>query len=421
MSIKKIPAYLEEAVKPFDSRTAMEEASRCLLCHDAPCSKACPAGTDPASFIMSLRFRNIKGAAETIRTANPLGGVCGRVCPYDKLCEQACSRCGIDKPIQIGRLQSFAADQESLFGMKVLTAPEQKTGKAACIGAGPASLSCAAVLAQAGVDVTIYEKMPKAGGLLAYGIIPSRLPNSVVAEEIRHIEDLGVKFCFNTTIGKDLSFDDLKARGYDAIFIGAGLSQAKTLDIPGAKLDGVVSALDFLARAKDADGKISVGERVVVIGGGDVAMDAAATAALLGAKTTIVYRRTLAEAPANVDEIEFTQSLGVGFVFQFRPDEIVGETGKVTALKAVGTDGVSTLTLKADQVILAIGQACGDEPLSDAARSEKKLILAENGATNIPGVFAGGDIVNGGKTVVQAVADGKIAAASMLKYMGGVK
>lgn len=421
MSIRKLPAYLEEAVKPYDSRTAMEEASRCLLCHDAPCSKACPAGTDPASFVMSIRFRNIKGAAETIRTANPLGGVCGRVCPYDKLCEQACSRCGIDKPIQIGRLQSFAADQEALFGMKVMEAPETKHGKVACIGAGPASLACAAELAQKGVEVTVYEKMPKAGGLLTYGIIPSRLPNEVVAQEIRHIEDLGVKFVYNTTIGKDVSFADLQSRGYDAIFIGTGLDQAKTLDIPGVKLDGVVSALDFLARAKDADGKIQVGERVVVVGGGDVAMDAASTAALLGAKVTVVYRRTLAEAPANIKEIEFTQSLGVGFAFQFRPEQILGENGKVTAFEAVGTDGVSKLTLKADQVILAIGQACGEAPFCGEARSEKNLIVAEDGATNIPGVFAGGDVVNGGKTVVQAVAEGKAAAANILKYMGGAK
>lgn len=421
MSIQELPAYLEEAVKPYDSRTAMEEASRCLLCHDAPCSKACPAGTDPASFIMSLRFRNIKGAAETIRTENPLGGTCGRVCPYDKLCEQACSRCGIDKPIQIGRLQSFATDQEALFGMKILEAPEKKIGKAACIGAGPASLACAAVLAQAGVEVTVYEKKPKAGGLLTYGIIPSRLPGEVVAQELRHIEDLGVKFVYNTTIGQDLSFDDLRTRSFDAIFIGTGLDQSKMLDIPGVKLDGVIGALDFLARAKDADGKISVGERVVVVGGGDVAMDAAATAALLGAKTTIVYRRTLAEAPANKKELEFTQALGVGFALQFRPVEIIGENGKVAAFKAIGTDGVSSLTLKADQVILAVGQECGSAGLSAAARTEKNLIIAENGATNVPGIFAGGDIVNGGKTVVQAVAEGKAAAAGMLQFMGGVK
>jgi dihydropyrimidine dehydrogenase (NAD+) subunit PreT len=417
MSMKKIPEYMEEIVKLYDSRTAMEEASRCLLCHDAPCSKACPAGTDPASFIMSLRFRNIKGAAETIRTANPLGGVCARVCPYDKLCEQACSRCGIDKPIAIGRLQRFAADQESLFGMKIMEAPAKKNGKAACIGAGPASLACAAMLAQAGVEVTVYEKKALPGGLLTYGIIPSRLPNEVVEREVRHVADLGVRFVCHTEIGKDISVDELRKQ-YDAVFIGTGLGAAKTLDIPGSQLKGVIGALEFLAEAKTGHAKI--GKQVVVIGGGDVAMDAAATAALHGAKTTVVYRRTLAEAPANLDEIAFAQSLGVGFCFQFRPVAIEGERS-VSAFRAAGTDGESHITLKADQVILAIGQSCENPELGGVSRTEKNLILVENGATNLPGVFAGGDITNGGKTVVQAVADGKLAAYSMLKFMGGVK
>lgn len=416
MSLRKKPAYLKEAVLPFDSRTAMEEAARCLLCHDAPCSKACPAGTDPASFIMSLRFRNEKGAAETIRSANPLGGVCARVCPYDRLCEEACSRCGIDRPIEIGRLQGYAADQESVYGMTVME-PAARIGRsAACIGAGPASLSCAAFLAQNGVDVTIYEQKEKAGGLLTYGILPARLSQETVDRELAHFETLGIRFVFGKEVGKDVSLSDLR-REYDAVFIGTGLGAAKALDIPGADLKGVVSALDFLEEARRTDGHPAVGKNVVVIGGGDVAMDAASTAALLGARTTIVYRRTLEEAPANTREIEFTQSLGVGFALQFRPESIEGRDGAAALLHAVGTDGESRLTLKADQVILAIGQENACDLGEGIAVDEKKLIRTENGKTSVEGIFAGGDVTNGGKTVVQAVADGKMAAFSMLNYL----
>ena len=416
MSLRNKPAYLKEAVQPFDSRTAMEEAARCLLCHDAPCSKACPAGTDPASFIMSLRFRNEKGAADTIRSANPLGGVCARVCPYDRLCEEACSRCGIDRPIEIGRLQGYATDQESVYGMTVME-PAAGIGRSAvCIGAGPASLSCAAFLAQSGVAVTVYEKKEKAGGLLTYGILPARLSQETVDRELAHFEKLGIRFVFGKEVGKDVSLSDLRSQ-FDAVFIGTGLGAAKTLDIPGVDLKGVVSALDFLEEARRTDGHPAVGKNVVVIGGGDVAMDAASTAALLGARTTIVYRRTLEEAPANTREIEFTQSLGVGFALQFRPESIEGRDGAAALLHAVGTDGESRLTLKADQVILAIGQENDCDLGEGIAVDEKKLIRTENGKTSVEGIFAGGDVTNGGKTVVQAVADGKMAAFSMLNYL----
>ena len=186
--------YTAEAVAGFNHRTAMEEAARCLLCHDAPCSQGCPAGTNPAKFIRSIRFRNVKGAAETIRENNILGGTCARVCPYDRLCEEACSRCGIDKPIQIGKLQRYAIEQEELFGMKTLEAPAEKKGNVACVGAGHASLACAAELAKAGYAVTIIEREAKAGGVLTYGIVPSRLPQSVVDHDIAQVEGLGVKF-----------------------------------------------------------------------------------------------------------------------------------------------------------------------------------------------------------------------------------
>ena len=262
--------YTAEAVAGFTHRTALEEAARCLLCHDAPCSKGCPAGTDPAKFIRSIRFRNVKGAAETIRENNVLGGTCARVCPYDNLCEEACSRCGIDRPIEIGKLQRYAIEQEKLFKMKTLEAPkEKKPGKVACVGAGPASLACAAELAKAGYKVTIFEREAKAGGVLTYGITPSRLPQSVVDHDIAQVKGLGVKFVFNT----EAKAEDLEA--FDAVFVGAGL-WSPALDshnFKGANLKGVYSAIDFLKEARTKKKDFYPGKRVVVVGGGDVAID----------------------------------------------------------------------------------------------------------------------------------------------------
>ena len=220
--------YTAEAVAGFTHRTAMEEAARCLLCHDAPCSQGCPAGTDPAKFIRSIRFRNVKGAAETIRENNILGGSCARVCPYDRLCEEACSRCGIDKPIQIGKLQRYAIEQEKVFKMKILKAPaKKKAAKVACVGAGPASLAAAAELAKAGYRVTIFEREEKAGGVLTYGIVPSRLPQAVVDHDIAQVKGLGVKFEF----GKEVKAADLEE--YDAVFVGTGLWGANLPKIEG--------------------------------------------------------------------------------------------------------------------------------------------------------------------------------------------
>lgn len=393
-------AYAEEAEKGYNLRTAMEEASRCLLCHDSPCSKGCPAGTDPGKFIRSLRFKNVKGAAETVRENNPLAGCCSLVCPYDNLCEQACSRTGIDKPINIGKLQKFVVEQEKAFGMEVLKVSDKKNGKVVCIGAGPASLSCASVLAQKGYDVTILEAQEKAGGVLTYGITPSRLPQDVVDYDISLIEKLGVKFEF----GKKVNESDLEnlKKDYDAVFVGAGLWKSKTVDIPGKDLEGVISAVQYLKDARTGVIKEEV-ENVVVIGGGDVAMDCVATAKQLGSeKAKIVYRRTVGEAPANMAEVEAVQKMGIPIITEFAPCEIIGENGKVTGMKFTGRDGYSELTVKADKVVFAIGQAL-DESLANVKANDK--------------VFTGGDFVNGGKTVVEAVAEGKAAAENIAQYL----
>jgi len=413
--------YTEEAHEGYNLRTAMEEASRCLLCEDAPCSKGCPAGTDPGKFIRSIRFRNVKGAAETIRQNNILGGCCARVCPYDRLCEEACSRSGIDKPIHIGKLQRFAIEQEKAFGMKTLKAPTKAKAKVACIGSGPASLACAAKLAGEGYKVTVFEAFDKAGGVLTYGIVPSRLPQSVVDHDIKMVRNLGVKFEFNTKVGQDITIDDLKKQGFKAIFIGTGLWDAKKVDVKGNDLDGVWSAVEFLKAARSSGGTFNPGKEVIVIGGGDVAMDCAATAKLLGAeKVTIVYRRTVEEAPANMNELKYVQSMGITIVTKFRPAEIVGKDGKVAGMMFDGTDGYSGLKMKADTVVFAVGQGAEDMTKVAAVKlNEKGMITAntEKGKTSAAGIFAAGDIVNGGKTVVEAVAQGKAAADSIMDYL----
>lgn len=406
--------YTAEAVAGFTHRTAMEEAARCLLCHDAPCSKGCPAGTDPAKFIRSIRFRNDRGAAETIRENNILGGTCARVCPYDRLCEEACSRCGIDKPIEIGKLQRYAIEQEEAYGMKTLSAPEKKVGNVACVGAGPASLAVAAELAKAGYNVTILEREAKAGGVLTYGIVPSRLPQAVVDHDIAQVEGLGVKFQFNT----EVKAADLDA--YDAVFVGAGLWADNLPKIDGIELDGVYAAVDFLKEARTKAEGFNPGKKVLVVGGGDVAVDCAVSAKLLGAEDVkIVYRRTLEEAPGNMTEFHYALSLGIGMTTGMAPAAVKGN-GKVEAVEFKGfRDEAAELTLSADTIVFATGQKAEDMAAVAGVKVTDKGTIATDdaGATDVEKIFAAGDIVNGGKTVVEAVAAGKVAAASMIAYL----
>ena len=405
--------YTAEAVAGFTHRTAMEEAARCLLCHDAPCSKGCPAGTDPAKFIRSIRFRNDRGAAETIRENNILGGTCARVCPYDRLCEEACSRCGIDKPIEIGKLQRYAIEQEEAYGMKTLSAPEKKVGNVACVGAGPASLAVAAELAKAGYNVTILEREAKAGGVLTYGIVPSRLPQAVVDHDIAQVEGLGVKFQFNT----EVKAADLDA--YDAVFVGAGLWADNLPKIDGIELDGVYAAVDFLKEARTKAEGFNPGKKVLVVGGGDVAVDCAVSAKLLGAEDVkIVYRRTLEEAPGNMTEFHYALSLGIGMTTGMAPAAVKGN-GKVEAVEFKGfRDEAAELTLSADTIVFATGQKAEDmAAVAGVKVTDKGTIAADDaGATDVEKIFAAGDIVNGGKTVVEAVEARKVAAASTTAY-----
>lgn len=422
IDLKPKQGYLDETVPPYTPFLAMEEASRCLLCYNPLCSEGCPADTNPGDFIRAIRFRNFKGAAEIIRSNNILGGVCARICPYEKTCEEACARSGIDAPIHIGKLQRFITDYEKTTHFKVLDPPDAAKEKVAVIGSGPASLSAAATLAMKGYRVTIFEEKEKAGGVLSYGIVPSRLPQYVVDEEIKYVTDLGVTIKLKTKIGKDLTLDELKKQGYKAFMIGAGMQVSATFDVPGSNLKGVTTALGYLASARTHNGESDIGKHVVVIGGGDVALDCATTARLLGAeKVTVLYRRTREEAPANRLELTHCEALGINFAYTFSPAEFQGENGRVSIVRANGTRSNSAMKIQADTVIFAIGQKPEgfSDILEDLGIDKHGFIITDDkGATSIPGIFVAGDVASGSnKTVVHSVQGGKIAAKSIEKYL----
>jgi dihydropyrimidine dehydrogenase (NAD+) subunit PreT len=424
VSLKPSQEYLQETVPPFTPFTAMEEASRCLLCLDAPCSTACPAGTDPGSFIRAIRFRNFKGAAEIIRTNNILGGVCARVCPFEKTCEGACLKTGIDHPIQIGRLQRFATDYEKATGFQVLDPIPAVKEKVALIGSGPASLAAAASLALDGYKVTIYEKKAEPGGILTYGIVPARLPHYVTEEEIDYVRKLGVEIVCNTEIGKDITLEELRKQGFQAFMAGPGMQRPIRLNVPGNDLQGVTTAMEYLAASRSSKGEAAAGTYVVVIGCGDVAMDCAITARLLKAdKVTVLYRRTREEAPANRAEISYCESLGINFLFTFTPEEFVGEEGRVVSVKGKGTRDASSVVLQADTVVYAIGHRPENlaAVLPGVELDEKYYIKTDAaGRTSVEDIFAAGDIdLRTDKTVVHAVAAGKAAAESIKAYLEG--
>lgn len=387
--------HFEESNAGFTPILAMEEASRCLLCLDAPCSKMCPAGTDPAKFIRSLRFKNVKGAARTIRTNNPLGAICARVCPTEHYCQKGCTRSGIDHPIDIARLQRFATDSEAAFEMKVYE-PKKPNGKRiAIVGSGPAGLTASALLALEGFKVRLYEKEAKAGGYLRYGIPEYRLPEKVLDGEVRRILDLGVEFVPNTKI------EDLEAlkKEFDAVIVADGFGQGKVLPM-FAGSSRLITAVDFLKKVRTRG--VHIPDHVLIIGGGDVAMDVATTCKKLGAKqvTDVVYE-TFEEFKASSSELALARKENVSIMDGFVP--VAYKRGGVVEFKHRHEDIV--VKVKAGLVILAIGQARISESLG---KPEDKGNL-----------FYAGDIVEGDKTVVYAVKTGKLAAMKAIAYLGG--
>lgn len=403
--------YLDELTPAFTPLLAIKEASRCLLCHDAPCSQACPAQTDPGKFIRSIYFRNFKGAAETIRENNALGAVCARVCPTEKLCQRGCARAGVDNPIDIGRLQRFITDFEQQTGMEIYKPGSKTLGKVAIIGAGPAGLQASVTLTNLGYDVTIYEKTAQPGGWLCQGTPQFRLPKSVVDAEIARIEKMGVTIECHCEIGKTITLEQLKAKNR-AVLVAVGLSSGSGL--PLFEHSDVEIAVDFLQRVSQAQGDISIPQSALIIGGGDVAMDVASTLKVLGCPAvTVVARKEIDKLPASERELTCARELGVSIISGFAP--VTVDSNKVT-FKRVLLPGELTMTV--DKIFLAVGQHAELDAFA-ALNPQRNTIETQNYQTRDPQVFAAGDIVEGDKTVVYAVKTGKEAAGAIHHYLEG--
>jgi len=417
---------------PLGAVAALEEANRCLYCFDAPCTAACPTHIDVPRFIKKIASGNLRGSAATILDANILGASCSRVCPVDVLCEGACVLHRYNKePIEIGRLQRHAMDHFYSNGAKLPFAPAaERDAKVACIGAGPASLACAAELRRHGCGVTIFERRPLAGGLNTYGVAEYKLRPADSLREVELVKSLGVEFRFGVSVGNDITVEELE-RNYGAIFLAVGLGPADPLALPGEELVEVVDALRFIADYKTAQ-TISVGRHVVVMGGGNTAIDAANAALRLGAEEVyLVYRRSEREMPAFQFEYENAKLEGVRFRFQTQPVAVragalecvrmeLGEPDQSGRRRPEPVAG-SNFSIECDMLIPAIGQSRFLEFLSELRGVELRdgnvVVDPETGRTSNPRYYAGGDCINGGREVVDAVAEGKRAGAAIAKWL----
>ena len=418
---------------PLDRNSAVIEANRCLFCYDAPCIQACPTSIDIPVFIKKISTDNVKGAAKTILSANIMGGACSRVCPVEELCEQACVRnTQSGQPIKIGQLQRYATD--SLFSRPDAQIFKRKkpTGKKiAVVGAGPAGLSCAHKLAQEGHDIVIFEAKPKAGGLNEYGIAAYKVPNDFAQQEVDYILSIGgIEIRYEQALGKQITLAKLR-KEYDAVFLGMGLAGVNALDLENEDLKGIENAVDYIEALRQAPDKkkLSVGRRVVVIGGGNTAIDMAIQIKRLGAEdVTLVYRRGPENMSATDWECELAQHNDVRIRHWALPKKLIGSQGHVTGVefeytqldnkhKLMGTG--DTFTLPADQVFKAIGQTFVASPLQDNGRDilqltpKNRIAVNEDKQTSLSGVWAGGDCIEGQDLTVAAVEDGKIAAVSI--------
>ncbi|MDI6799822.1 MAG: NADPH-dependent glutamate synthase [Actinomycetota bacterium] len=435
----------DEVSLGYDEKQARAEAERCLQCKKPACVGGCPVGIDIPAFIKLLKEGNPAAAIKKIKEKNSLPAVCGRVCPQENQCEKECILAKKSDPIAIGLLERFAADSERSQDVAAGSKVESKGKKVAVVGSGPASLVSAGDLAKLGYSVTIFEALHKAGGVLVYGIPEFRLPKKIVEAEIDYVKGLGVEIRTNFVIGNTLTVDDLFEQGYEAVFIGTGAGLPHFLGIEGENLNGVYSANEFLTRVNlmkshlfpEHDTPIKRGHKVVVVGGGNVAMDSARTAKRLGASEVyLVYRRTEEEMPARAEEAHHAKEEGIIFKTLTLPRKLIGESGWLKAIECIETtlgepdasgrrrpvikEG-SNFTLEADVVIAAVGT--GANPLLLKATPKLKLnpkgyIEAdEKGTTSMKGVFAGGDIITGSATVILAMGAGKQAAASIDEYL----
>ena len=436
----------DEVCLGYNKDEAMEEAQRCLDCKKAKCMEGCPVQIHIPNFIKAVKEGDFAEAYRVISESSSLPAICGRVCPQESQCEGRCIRGIKGEPVSIGKLERFVADWAREQGMKP-EAPAEKNGKkVAVIGSGPAGLTCAGDLAKLGYDVTIFEALHKAGGVLVYGIPEFRLPKErIVAREIAEVEKLGVEIETDVIVGRTVTIDSLLDKeGYAAVFIGSGAGLPRFMGIPGENLNGVVSANEFLTRAnlmhaydRDYDTPIYVGKRVVVVGGGNVAMDAVRTAKRLGAEATIVYRRSEKELPARAEEVHHAKEEGICFRMLTNPTEVLGdERGWVTGIRCVEMElgepdesGRRSPVVKAgsefgiacDVVIMALGTSPNPLLAATTAGLETNrrgcITADEHGATSREGVFAGGDAVTGAATVILAMGAGRMAAKAIDEYI----
>lgn len=439
----------DEVCLGYNKEEAMEEAERCLNCKNAQCVKGCPVAIDIPGFVSEIKEGNFEEAYQVISKSSALPAVCGRVCPQESQCEGKCIRGIKGEPVSIGKLERFAADWARENGIKPQPAAEKKNHKVAVIGSGPAGLTCAGDLAKMGYDVTIFEALHEPGGVLIYGIPEFRLPKSeVVAKEIENVKALGVKIETNVVIGKAGTIDELmEEEGFEAVFIGSGAGLPRFMGIPGEQANGVFSGNEFLTRnnlmkafKEEYDTPIMKGKKVAVVGGGNVAMDAARTALRLGAEVHIVYRRSESELPARVEEVHHAKEEGIIFDLLTNPTEILvddngwvkgmtcirmelgepDESGRRSPIEIPGSE----FDLELDTVIMSLGTS--PNPLISSTTkgldvNRRKCIVAneEDGATSKPGVFAGGDAVTGAATVILAMGAGKAAAKGIDEYLTG--
>lgn len=439
----------EEVCYGYNKEEAMEEAARCLTCKNAKCIKGCPVNIDIPGFIKEVKEGNFEEAFKVIGQSSALPAVCGRVCPQETQCEGLCIRGIKGEPVSIGKLERFVADWAKENGIKPEPPKEKNGHKVAVIGAGPAGLTCAGDLAKMGYDVTIFEALHQPGGVLVYGIPEFRLPkDKVVKMEVENVKALGVKVETNVIIGKSTTIDELmENEGFEAVFIGSGAGLPMFMGIPGEISNGVFSANEYLTRSNlmkafrdDHDTPIKMGKKVAVVGGGNVAMDAARTALRLGAEVHIVYRRSEAELPARAEEVHHAKEEGIIFDLLCNPTEILAdENGWVKGMKCVRMElgepdasgrrrpveiPDSEFEMELDTVIMSLGTS--PNPLISSTTigldtNKRKCIIAdeENGKTTKDGVYAGGDAVTGAATVILAMGAGKSAAQGIDEFIKG--
>ena len=444
----------DEVALGYSEEIAIAEAQRCLNCKNAPCVNGCPVNIDIPNFISHIKDGDFEGAYNVISLSSSLPAVCGRVCPQETQCESKCTLGIKFEPVGIGRLERFVADWHNNNSKEQPVKPQSNGHKVAVVGSGPSGLTCAGDLAKKGYEVTVFEALHTAGGVLVYGIPEFRLPKSIVAKEVDTLKSLGVKIETNVVIGKTLTIDELFESGFKAVFIGSGAGLPNFMGIPGESLKGVYSANEFLTRSnlmksylQNPDTPIMKGGKVAVVGGGNVAMDAARTALRLGAEQVyIVYRRSMGELPARKEEVEHAKEEGIIFKLLCNPTEILGynnpdnprdeKNGFVTGMKCIKMElgepdekgrrrpvpvENSEFTIDVDTVIMSIGTS--PNPLikntTDGLEVNRwgGIVVNEDGLTSRDAVYAGGDAVTGAATVISAMGAGKVAAKAIDEYL----